>query len=79
MGIAKDLVIALGNKIKEVHISGRSEIRPHLPLDLAPNQKELSNFLKKYCRNLPWISEGGPTKLSELKPTLDYLKALHKS
>lgn len=57
MGLAKEFVSVMGDRLKHMHVSGCSESEAHVPAHRAVNKEEIAEVLKMGL-NVPVILEG---------------------
>lgn len=57
MELARRFLAIMGDRIKELHVSGGMPTEIHWPVHLADNREAISQLLK-ITRHIPWIFEG---------------------
>lgn len=57
MELARRFLVTMGDRIKELHVSGEAPSKRHWPVHLAENREAISQLLK-ITRHIPWIFEG---------------------
>jgi hypothetical protein len=77
MELAEKLFKVMGNKLRQLHVSGGSASESHSLIHLSNNKEAIENFLKEHNK-VHWILEGIVEKdvLPRLKKELEYLKKL---
>jgi len=77
MELAEKLFQVMGDKLRQLHVSGGTTSGAHLPVHLSENKANLEEFLSEHNK-VHWILEGAVEKdiLATLKNELEFVKKL---